>query len=333
MDMERYRRQIILSQIGEKGQQQLLKSQVLIVGCGALGTVVANNLCRAGIGTIKLVDRDVVELSNLQRQILFNEQDVGLPKAVAAQAKLLEINSQVQINGLIEDVNPKNVEALVQGVDLVVDATDNFSTRLLINDVCVKHGIPWIYGGVIQTHGMVLNINDQGACFRCLLPQLPEIGSTPTCETDGVLNTIVMIIGSIQSNEAIKILTKSEFEKKLIVYDVWTHSFALTEVVQESDCPCCIHKRFDFLSPKKSEIITNLCANSVQILPPQGTRINLIELAEKIEKISLIKANEFLIQFEHQGKQVTLFQDGRAIVKGTGDFGVARSIYSRYVGN
>lgn len=329
----RYLRQVVLDQIGPEGQELLLKSKVIIIGCGALGTHIANNLARAGVGKLLLVDRDLVELNNLQRQTLFDETDIGKPKAMAAAQKLKNINSEITIKYLIKDLHGINIEEVIEGFDLVLDATDNIPTRMIINDACVKMGKPWIYTGVIQTRGMVMNIYPEGPCFRCLVPEVPAPGSLPTCETAGILNTIPGIMAAIESTEAIKILLKREFERRLIVYDVWEHTFDTIEVKKDTGCDCCIKENFKFLSAAKSGIITMLCDNGVQIIPGMDMNLDLPKIAANLGRtVDHIIAGEFLIRFEAEGKKITLFKDGRAIIKGTGDTGIAKSLYTRYLG-
>jgi adenylyltransferase/sulfurtransferase len=324
---------VVLDKIGHRGQEILLKSRVVIVGCGALGTTIANNLSRAGIGTLLIVDRDVVELNNLQRQVLFDEEDVGTPKVIAAARKLEKINSEIEIKYLIKDVNNTNIEDIMDGFHLVLDATDNVPTRMLVNDACVKNGIPWIYAGVIQANGMVMNILPDGPCFRCLLPELPPAGSVPTCETAGILNTIPNIIASIESTEALKILLKKDIERRLIVYDVWEHTFDTIKVRKYEKCECCAAQDFKFLNMEKREIITGLCDNGVLIIPPEDMGLDLGKIAGDLEKaVNNVMSSEFLIKFEAEEKTITLFRDGRAIIKGTGDKGAAKSLYSRYLG-
>ncbi len=329
----RYSRQVILDKIGREGQETLLKSKVVIIGCGALGTTIANNLARAGIGTLLIIDRDLVELNNLQRQQLFDEDDVGEPKAATAAHKLKRINSEIEIEYLIKDLNNTNIEGIINDFHLVIDATDNIPTRMLVNDACVKNRIPWIYAGVIQTKGMVMNILPDGPCFRCLLPEIPPAGTMLTCETVGVLNTIPNIIASIESTEAMKILLNKDIERKLIIYDVWEHTFDTVEVKKHEKCECCIKQDFKFLNMEKDEIITVLCDNGVQIIPAGDMDLELDKIAGNLEKtINNVMASEFLLKFEAEEKKITLFKDGRAIIKGTGDTGAAKSFYTRCLG-
>lgn len=330
--MTRYSRHTLLPQIGEAGQQILLESKVAVIGCGALGTHVSNNLARAGVGYIRLVDRDVVEWTNLQRQVLFDEDDIGLPKVMAATGKLRRINSEIVLEPVIKDVNDSNIENLIRGFDLVADATDNFRTRMLINDACVKHAVPWIYAGVIQTRGMTMNILPGGACFRCVLPGLPPPGSTPTCETAGVLNTIPAVIAAMESTEAVRILLKGAVRNRLLFFDAWSGHFNRIDLVRDEDCECCVKKKFEFLGSQHRETIVRLCQNGVQIIPPAGMTLNLKQLAENLRRSLNVVGDEHYLTFRAEDKKITIFDDGRAIIRGSGDKGVARSIYARYIG-
>jgi molybdopterin-synthase adenylyltransferase len=334
----RYSRQVILENIGEKGQEKLLNSAVAIVGCGALGTVAANNLARAGVGKITIIDRDFVELSNLQRQMLFDENDVGEPKAVAAADKLSAINSEIEVYPVIKDLNYSNVEELIGNVDLVIDGTDNIQTRMLVNDVCVKNGIPWIYTGAIGTSGMSMNILPGKACIRCLYPGVPKAGSLPTCDTMGVLNTATVIMGSIETTEALKILlgfydSEESTNSNLIVYDTWNHSFDSITVKKNEKCQCCGNENYEFIDSDDQEIITSLCGrNAIQITPADPKELSLKQIAEKLEKLGKVKCSDFIMIFTTDENEISLFRDGRAIIKGTNDEKIARSIYARYVG-
>lgn len=329
----RYSRQVILPNIGPEGQEILLKSKVAVVGCGALGTTIANNLARAGVGDLLIIDRDLVELNNLQRQTLFDEDDVGIPKVVAAARKLEKINSGIRIDYRLKDLNNSNIESILDGYQLVVDATDNIPTRMLVNDTCVKNQIPWIYAGVIQTKGMVMNILPDGPCFRCLLPEIPPAGTLPTCETAGVLNTIPAIIASIESTEALKILLNKDIERRLIVYDVWEQHFNAVEIKKYEKCQCCGEKDFKFLNVERNEIITALCDRGVQIIPAEDMNLELDKVVLNLGRtVHNIMACDFLVKFEAEEKQITLFKDGRALIKGTGDKGAAKSFYTRYLG-
>lgn len=335
LDMkDRYSRQTILDNIGPRGQEALLKKKIFVVGCGALGTHITDHLARAGVGHITILDRDLVELNNLQRQLLFDENDVGQPKASTAAEKLRKVNSGIQIDYLVKDLNSSNIEDLISGHDLVLDGTDNIPTRMLVNDACVKLNIPWIYAGVIQTRGMVMTVRPgDGPCFRCLMPEAPPAGSMPTCETAGVINTIPSVIASIQCTEALKILMKKESHTHLIVYDIWEHTFDLVEIKQYQKCDCCVKKNFSYLDMERREIVKATCDNGVQIIPAADMNLDLEQLAKNIEPaVGHVMAAEFLMKFEAEGKLLTLFKDGRAIIKGTGDTGAAKSFYTRYLG-
>jgi adenylyltransferase/sulfurtransferase len=357
--LKRYSRQVILSNIGEEGQKKLLNSKVVIVGCGALGTVAANNLARAGVGHITIIDRDFVELSNLQRQMLFEEEDVGEPKALAAAKRLNAINSEIEIEPIVADLNHTNVQEILKDANVVLDATDNIQTRMLVNDVCVQNGIPWIYTGAIGTSGMIMNLLPDGPCLRCLYPNIPQAGSLPTCDTLGVLNTATAIMGSMESTEALKIIlgaystlenskededsekidadapiaNKESIEGKLVVYDAWDNSIDHIIVKKVEDCACCAEKNFEFLEAEDKEIITSLCGrNAVQITPARAKQISLLDLASNLEKLGEVKASDFLLLFKIEEFEISVFRDARAIIKGTNDGNVAKSIYARYIG-
>ena len=334
----RYSRQVILQNIGEEGQEKLLNSSVAIVGCGALGTVAANNLARAGVGKISIIDRDFVELNNLQRQMLFDENDIGAPKAVAAAEKIASINSDIEVHPIIKDINYTNIEEILKGVDLVIDGTDNIQTRMLINDVCMKNRIPWIYTGAIGTSGMSMNILPDKACLRCLYPGIPKAGSLPTCDTMGVLNTITVIMGSIETTEAIKILLGfyddiESTNSNLLVYDTWNHSFDSITVKKNEKCECCGKENYEFIDSDEQEIITSLCGrNAIQITPADPKELSLKGIGEKLEKLGTVKCTDYIMLFKNDETEISLFRDGRAIIKGTNDEIVARTIYARYIG-
>lgn len=335
---ERYSRQILLREIGEEGQERLLESKIAIIGVGALGSVVANILVRAGVGKVLIVDRDFVEMNNLQRQMLFDEDDIGVPKAIAAVEKLKRVNSDIVIEAIVKDLNHTNAEKIMSGVELVLDGTDNMQTRFLINDVCVKNEIPWIYAGAVGTHGMTMTIiPGMTPCLRCFLPDAPEPGLLPTCDTVGVLNTIPGIIASIESTEATKILlgnkTSTTAESNLIVYDAWSNTFESMTMMRDKGCRCCVEHEFDFLNAEEREIITSLCGrNAIQITPADAKKISLEDLALKLERLGDVRYNKFILVFKTEREEISIFKDGRAIVKGTNDEKVARSLYARYIG-
>jgi molybdopterin-synthase adenylyltransferase len=336
---DRYSRQTLFRPIGKEGQERLRAASVAIIGCGALGSTLANNLCRAGIGRLVIADRDYIEINNLQRQILFDEDDIArrLPKAVAAAEKLQRINSDVRVDALVEDINADGIEALVQGVDLVLDATDNFATRYLLNDACVKHERPWIYSGVIASYGVTLNIiPGETPCLRCIYPEMPLPGTTATCDTAGILNGIVGAITGVASTEALKILLNSDkISREMFWMDVWENTSERIELPRYADCPTCGQHHYEFLDALVGTDSTSLCGrDAVQVRSgKRGDRINLPELAERLRPVGQVSFNAYLLRLMVDGYDVTVFPDARAIIKGTDNEMVARSIYARYIGN
>lgn len=336
---ERYSRQIRFSPIGEAGQQRLVSSRVLLIGLGALGTVAADQIVRAGVGFLRMVDRDFVELSNLQRQSLFDETDVAanLPKAIAADTKLRRINSSVQIEARVDDVNPSNIEDYLDGIDLVLDALDNFETRFVVNDACAKHGKPWIYTAAVGSYGLVMPVlPGKTPCLRCLLGSMPAPGTSPTCETAGVVAPITHIIASIQVAEALKFLTGNlnPEDIRLTAYDVWSHRFQRIDVGQEAreTCPVCSERQFEYLDGTPLRTITLCGRNAVQLIPGVRGDIDFEQLAKSIAAFGSVQFNDFLLKCSSPPYELTLFKDGRAIVKGTEEAGTARSVYSKMVG-
>ena len=282
---------MLLREIGSAGQERLLASASVVVGCGALGSVIASMLVRAGVGRLRIVDRDYIELNNLQRQMLFDEDDIarGLPKAIAAAEKLHTANSQVEVEGVVADVNPDNVEQLVAGADLVMDGTDNFEARFLINDACVKHGIPWVYGGAMATYGMVSSIiPHRTPCFACFLPEKPLPGSSPTCDTVGVLSAAPNVVASLQVVEGLKILLGKEQELygRLVYVDVWTGTLERFDARRQSGpCPVCDLGQYAFLEAREGTYLTSLCGReAVQIHVRGGAKISFAELAQRLER-------------------------------------------------
>ncbi len=337
--LDRYSRQTLFGPIGKEGQERLKQATVTIVGCGALGTVFANNLCRAGIGHLVIADRDYIELNNLQRQILFDEDDVSrhLPKAVVAAEKLRRVNSEVTVDALVEDVNAEGVEALVRNTDLVIDATDNFEVRYLLNDVCIKYGRPWIYSGVIASYGVTMNIlPGDTACLRCAFPDMPQPGTTPTCDTAGVLNGIVGAIAGIASTEALKLLVKSErVSRDMVWMDLWENTFERLELPRQPNCPACGKHHYEFLDAVDSSGSTSLCGrDAVQVrTSKKGTQsIDFAALAQRLQPLGNVSYNQYLLRCMIDGYEITVFRDARAIIKGTDDEQIARSVYSRYIG-
>ncbi len=336
--LDRYSRQTLFGPVGKQGQERLRASSVAIIGCGALGATLANNLCRAGIGRLVIADRDYIELNNLQRQILFDEDDITrrLPKAIAAAEKLRRINSDVSIKALVEDINADGIESLVRDVDLVLDATDNFETRYLLNDVCIKYNRPWIYSAVIASYGVTMNIlPGDTPCLRCIFPEMPQPGTSPTCDTAGVLNGIVGAITGVASTEAMKILLKDEKVSRAMFWmDVWENTSERIELPRQPDCPACGQHQYEFLDSPSAASSTSLCGrNAVQVRTGiHGASLDLPGLAERLQAVGQVSYNEYLLRFVVDGYELTVFPDARAIIKGTDDAQVARSVYARYVG-
>lgn len=336
---ERYSRQVLFPEIGRAGQEKLLGSRVLLVGCGALGASHAEMLARAGIGRLRIVDRDFVEFTNLQRQTLFKESDASerMPKAVAAKHRIAEINSEIEVEAIVADVNNSNVESFLEGCDLVLDGTDNFQVRYLLNDACVKHAKTWIYGAAVSSYGATMTvIPDETPCLRCIFEEMPDAGSSPTCDTAGVIMPIISSISSIQVTEAIKLIVGDidSQHHSLIQIDVWQNDWRKIKLAgRNPDCKTCGLRQFEFLDAEAVAFSAVLCGrNAVQIAPPRPVQIDLAGFAAKISNMPGVKWNEYLVRFSVNGNEVTLFRDGRAIVKGTDDASVARGLYARYVG-
>ena len=336
---ERYSRQILFREIGRAGQEKLLNSRMLIVGCGALGASHAEMLARAGVGKLRIVDRDFVEFTNLQRQTLFNESDASdrLPKAIAAEKRIAEINSEIEVEPLVADVNNSNVEALIEGCDIVLDGTDNFQVRYLLNDACVKHNKTWIYGAAVSSYGTTMTIiPGKTPCLRCIFEEMPDAGSSPTCDTAGVIMPIIVTVSATQVTEAIKILVGDlgSLHRSLIQFDVWQNDRQKISLGEpNADCKTCGRHAYKFLDADAQEFSAVLCGrNAVQIAPPKPTQIDLALLAEKLKLLGDVKQNEYLVRFTAGENEVTVFQDARAIIKGTDDIAAARSIYARFVG-
>ena len=335
--MDRYARQSVFSKIGTEGQEKLLASRVTIIGMGALGTVAANNLCRAGIGFIRMADRDYVELTNLQRQTLFSEDDAAqsLPKVIAAYNHLSKVNSEITIEPVITDVNPSNVENLIDGADLVLDATDNFDIRLLVNEACHKHRIPWIYCGALGSGGMTMNIlpDRGGPCLRCFISE-PNASPTQSCSTVGVLNMATGIMASLQTAEALKILLGSDaIRQELLMMDLWGNYFQKVDLKKDEDCPVCVHGQYSLLGQVAGAYTTSICGtDSVQVVPPNPMTVDFPTLSARLQKAGAVRYTPYVLTF-HDGKyEIMLFQDGRAIIKNAIDGNNARSVYTEYIG-
>lgn len=336
---ERYSRQILFQEIGKSGQEKLLNSRVLLVGCGALGASHAEILARAGVGFLRIVDRDFVEFSNLQRQTLYSESDAKdrLPKAIAAKNRLKEINSEIEVEAVIADVNHSNVESFVKDVDLIIDGTDNFQVRYLINDACVKTHKTWIYGAAVSSYGTTMTIFPfESPCLRCIFEEMPSAGSAPTCDTAGVIQPIITSISAIQTTEALKILIGNfdKLHKSLIQIDVWQNDWRKIKLGKpNADCETCAKRNFEFLEAENADFFTALCGrDAIQIQPPKASEINLPKLAEKLKNAGEIKLNAYLLRLTIENYELTIFTDARAIIRGTDDLSVARSIYAKYIG-
>jgi adenylyltransferase/sulfurtransferase len=337
---ERYSRQTLFREIGKTGQERLLASRVLIVGCGALGASHAEMLARAGAGRLRIVDRDFVEFTNLQRQTLFKESDAAerLPKAIAAKKRIGEINSEIDVEAIVADVNNSNVESLIDGCDIVLDGTDNFQVRYLLNDACVKHGKTWIYGAAVSSYGTTMTIiPGETPCLRCIFDEMPDAGSSPTCDTAGVIMPIIATVSAAQVAEALKILVgdKGSLHRSLIQFDVWANDRQRIKLGEPNpDCKTCGQRVFEFLDADAQESTAVLCGrNAVQIAPGRSTGFDLPGLADKLRHISDVKQNEYLVRFTSGENEMTIFSDGRAIIRGTDDVTVARSLYAKYIGN
>jgi adenylyltransferase/sulfurtransferase len=336
---ERYSRQSRFSAIGEAGQERIGAASVLVVGCGALGSAGLDLLARAGVGRLTVVDRDVVELSNLQRQLLFDEADAraGAPKAIAAARAVQRINSEVEVRPVVADVTPANVEALVAGSDAVLDGTDNLETRYLLNDTCVKAGTPWVYGGAIGATGMSMTVvPGESACFRCTFPDRNPAGSLATCDTAGVLGPCVVAVAAFQAAEILKLVVGDgeHVNRGRTAFDLWTNDVQRAERIQrQPGCPCCGGRRFEYLEARSTSQTTSLCGrNAVQVSPGRPVALDLGQLGPRLAAAGAVTSTEHLVRFRVGEHELTVFGDGRAIVKGTSDLAQARSLYARYVG-
>lgn len=332
--LDRYSRQVRFPGMGEDGQKKLMASRVTLCGCGALGTVLANHLVRGGVGFVRIIDRDFIEPSNLQRQVLFDEADVAanLPKAVAAANKLRAVNSHVEIESVVADIDRTNIEELCRDTDLILDGTDNFETRYLINDFALSNNIPWIYGAAVGSYGLTMPIiPGQTCCLQCVYPAAPS-GAQPTCETDGVLAAITSAIGALQVGMAIKLLTGSAPAAKITTLDVWNTSLRqIDQPPPDPDCPACGRREFIYLDGERRAPISLCGRNAVQI-HERDRPLNLPELAARLERLGTVRQNDFALRFFLPPYELTIFADGRAIIKGTQDVGIARSLYARYLG-
>ena len=341
-DLQRYARQTCYPPFGVDGQRRLMGSLALVCGCGALGSVISNTLTRAGIGRLRIVDRDYLELNNLQRQVLYDEQDVAdqLPKAVAAANKLRRINSQVQVEPIVADVEFGNIEALLDGVDIILDGTDNFETRFLLNDAAHQFQIPWIYGGCIGAEGQTMTIiPGETGCLRCIIPEVPAPGTTPTCDTAGILGPIINVVASFQACEALKLLSgnANQASRALTVVDLWDNrirQIRLDNLRESGTCATCVGGDFPWLRGDLGSHSAVLCGrNAVQLSFPDRQPVSLSKLAESLANFGSITQNEYLLRAEIDEYRLTVFPDGRAIIGGTEDPARAKTVYAKYIGN
>ncbi len=337
--MNRYIRQLIFAPIGSAGQKKLLNSKIAIIGCGALGSRVAEEMVRSGCGSVKIIDRDFIELSNLQRQVLFTEEDVkkNKPKAVAAAEKLRQINSEIEIIDIVDDVNYATINKYLDGVDLILDGTDNFEARMTVNDYSQKNNIPYIYAASVSSYGCIFNIiPDATACLRCIYPEIPPPGEVETCDTAGIISPLVGVIASFESAEAIKLLTGniSNLRKKLLFIDIWSNVINEFEIKLNHKCRCCQLKEYDYLTAQAGKKITSLCGrNAIQITPAVlGVEINMNKLKQTLSSVGEVKENKFFLKFKVDDYIMTIFKNSRVIIEGTTDEKIARSLYSRYIG-
>ncbi len=337
---ERYSRQILFNGIGEEGQRRLLRSRALIIGCGALGSAQAESLGRAGVGKLRIADRDFVEASNLQRQTMFTERDASerIPKAIAAANHIREINAEIEVEPEIADVNHSNIERLVKDCDVVLDGTDNFATRYLINDACVKHKINWIYGAAVGSYGVTMTIQPhQTACLRCVFEEAPPAASAPTCDTAGVIMPIISVVAAVQVAEALKLLAgkTDNLHRALMQFDVWRNEWRKINPGPPSPtCPTCGVGNFATLEAATGDFAAVLCGrNAVQISPAQSTHIDFEELAKRLQVTGDVKFNDYLLRFRTGEFELTVFQDARSIIRGTSEIKTARSLYAKYIGN
>ena len=334
---ERYSRQILFPAIGQEGQRKLAASRIVIVGCGATGSVLSSLLVRAGVGYVRIVDRDYIEPSNLQRQVLFDERDAAesLPKAIAASRKLQQINSSVTVEPHVEDLTPDNCEELLEATDLILDGTDNFETRYLLNDYAVRERRPWIYTAAVGSYGVTMNVvPDETACLACVFPH-PPTGATETCDTGGILNSAVNLIGSVAVTEAMKWLVgaRASMRRTLLSFDAWYNDHSEIRADQPSaNCSVCRERQFPYLAGRAHPHISLCGRNSVQI-HERHRPIHFAELEARLAPHGEVRYTEYVLKFLRAPFELTLFPDGRAIIKGTTDTGIARSFYARFIGS
>ncbi|MFN2455566.1 MAG: ThiF family adenylyltransferase [Pyrinomonadaceae bacterium] len=337
---ERYSRQILFDGIGREGQRRLLAARVAIIGCGALGSAQAEALARAGVGRLRIVDRDFVEASNLQRQTMFTEADARnrLPKAVACASRIAAINSEIETEAEVVDVNRANIERLIKSCDVVLDGTDNFATRYLINDACVKHATTWVYGAAVGSYGVTMTVRPhETPCLRCIFEEAPPAASAPTCDTAGVIMPIISVVAAVQVTETLKLLTNriAALHQSLMQFDVWRNEWRRIALGKPSaECPTCVRHIYETLAAETVDGAAVLCGrDAVQISPAKPVHIDLKALAGRLSELAEVNSNAYLLRFRAGDYELTVFQDARAIIRGTDDVAVARSLYAKYVGH
>ena len=333
-DAERYRRQAVLPEIGTRGQATLDRSRIVLVGLGALGCVSADLLARAGVGQLRLVDRDVVELVNLQRQTLYSEADIDRPKAEAAADRVRLVNSSVRIDAIAKDVHAATVGTVVQDADLIVDGTDNLETRYLLNEAALDAKIPFVYGGAVGTFGMVFSVRSPDtACFRCLNPKVPAPGTLPTCETAGILNAVSAQVGAIQAGEALRLLLGEPPSGDLLVVDGWRPEIQRVRVARKTDCPACVKGEREFLGAKRTQVLATLCgSDTVSLDPLRRDPVDLDAVDRRLRKLGAVRRSGSVLVADVEGHHITLFPDGRALIRGVRDASGARAVYAKFVG-
>lgn len=340
LQYSRYLRQMLFPEVGRSGQERLAGSTAVVVGLGALGTGVADLLARAGVGRLRLVDRDYVDETNLGRQTLYDEEDCrqSLPKAIAAAGRLRKVNSEVEYEPWVVDVNPRNAEQVVREAGVVVDGTDNLETRYLLNEVCVGRGIPWVHGACVGSVGMTFTVlPGDGPCFRCYLPQAPGPGELPTCDTAGILGPAAAVVAALEAAQALRVLLgKADDSSTALKYvDVWSGELLTLPLARDPDCACCVRRQFPYLEGKVGSSATAMCGRDmVQIQPAVPVSLRLEEVARRLSLAGEVTANQFLVRARLAGQlELIVFPDGRALVKGTTQPEVARSLYARYLGS
>lgn len=331
---DRYRRQTVLPEIGTKGQRALSRARAVVVGLGALGSISADLLARAGVGHLRLVDRDVVELVNLQRQSLYSEEDLDRPKADAAAARLRRVNSEIDVEAMPKDVHASTAADVLRDADIIIDGTDNLETRFLLNEAALDAKLPFVYAGAIATYGMLFAIRSPDtACFRCFNPKLPPPGSLPTCETAGIFNAVSALIGAIQAGEAMRLLVGHPPSGDLLVVDGWRPDIQKIHVARHADCAACVRGEREFLGAKKPQVLASLCGSeTISLDPIRRDRIDLDGLGRRLEKLGTVRRAGSVLMAEVEGRRLTVFADGRALIRGVKDEAEARSVYAKYVG-